>query len=129
MICCPWSRLYFSYLTHMGNPYCMPGVVSKFFLSISSFSPLKGPLKLALLLSLVIDEETEAQGIAPGVTQVLIVRLAFRILAPPTPQLCCLGSDSLPGVGEQLPSRKYPTLFPLPLRLRSRTLVPIYLAG
>ena len=46
----------------MDNAYYMPGAVSKVFININSFTPLKDPMKLVLLLSLFIDEETEAQG-------------------------------------------------------------------
>lgn len=66
----------------MDSAYCMPGVVSKLFISTNSFRALKDPLRLVLLFSLLTDEETEAQGIVPGVPQELSVMLGFRILAP-----------------------------------------------
>lgn len=46
----------------MNNAYYIPAAVSELFINITAFSPLKDPEKLVLLLSLFIDQKTEAQG-------------------------------------------------------------------
>lgn len=45
----------------MSHAYYIPGAVSELFINIASFSPLKDLQKSVLLLSLFIDEKTEAQ--------------------------------------------------------------------
>lgn len=56
---------------------------------MNSFNALKDPMELALLLSPLADEETEAPRlhIITGVTQVLVVELGFRALVHQPPHL------------------------------------------
>lgn len=97
----------------MDSAYCIPGVVSKLFISTNSFRALRDPLKLVLffpywqmrkLRHRVLCKESHRSWVWCWVSESLL----------PAPELCCLGRDSLPGAGHRNAS-------PLPARLWSRT--------
>lgn len=102
----------------MDNAYCMPGVVSKIFISTNAFRALKDPLKLVLLLSLHIAEETEAQGVVPESHRSWMWCWVSESLLP-APELCCLGRDSVPGVDRAASNHRNTS--PLPDHLWSGT--------